>query len=119
MNLAAYIEGLWRSAHNLPATLRDWAELDDELRGHYAEALIEQMAKQPMARQFATRSLDQTLLAAAWGEFVQVIVRHANDITALMALHPLELLAPHSVSASSRPGADAVADDESSFGVAA
>lgn len=119
MNLAAYIEGLWRSAQNLPATLRDWAGLDDVLRGHYAEALIEQMAKQPMARQHATRGGEQMLLAAAWGEFMQVVVRHSNDIVALMELNPLELLAPHSVSASSPPGADAVADDESSFGVAA
>ncbi len=97
MNHAAYIDALERSAKNLPGLLHDWATVDDELRLHYSEALLELLVTYDTARAVA-RPAEQQRLATAWAAFVKAVVRNASEISACMKFDPLEILQPASVS---------------------
>lgn len=112
MNLAAYIDGLTRSARNLPGVLHEWAAFDADLQSHYAEALIEQLAMVGAARSAAVTSEERLRLQQTWAQFVAVVVRHAAELEASMGLNVFELLTPASVSGSAA-GVEAVDANDS------
>jgi hypothetical protein len=119
MNLAAYIDALERSAQNLPSVLFEWAEIDDDLRAHYAESLVELLATHAEARRFAQAPGEQLRLSQAWGSFVYAVFTNARTIATLMELAPLDLLTPPSVSAAVPTAADALVEDDDCLPLAA
>jgi hypothetical protein len=117
MNLAAYIDGLTRSAKNLPGVLHGWADFDADLQSHYADALTEQLVMAGTARSSALMSDDRFRLQQTWAQLLAVVVRHAAEIEALMGLNVFELLTPSTVSGAA-VGVEAV-DANDSFAMAA
>lgn len=96
MNLSAYIEALERSAKNLPGVLLDWDSLDEELRAHYSEAMVELLARHQQADREAS-SAERVQLGRAWSVFMTGVVQHVWAIANFMGFNPLELVAPSSV----------------------
>ncbi len=97
MNLPAYIDALERSAKNLPGVLLDWSSLDDELRAHYSEAMIELLSKHQQATREVESSIVSLELGRAWATFMTGVVEHVWAIVEFMGFNPLELVAPPSV----------------------
>jgi len=105
MNLPAYIDAIQRTGQNLPGILADWAELEDDLRSHYSDSLIELISTHAEARGAFPGSAEQQNLAKAWDRFVSVVVGHAFSIFSLMGVNVLELLTPAFVTHAPYPAA--------------
>lgn len=97
MNFTAYIDGLARSARNLPHVLHTWDSFDAELQSHYAQALMEQLVMVGAARRAAATSDDRVSLQQSWAQLLGVVVRHCAEIETQMGLNPFELLTPPSI----------------------
>jgi hypothetical protein len=50
MNHDAYIDALKRSAARLPAVLAGWDQLDEDLRMHYADTMVELLCERGAAK---------------------------------------------------------------------
>jgi hypothetical protein len=118
MNLSAFIDGLSRTTRNLPSLLVEWHTVDQDLRSHYADALVELIVSYESTRATAKSVGDVGSLQAAWSAFVRTLVQHAADLRALMDINPFELLTPASVSRLSGTP-DAVPNEEADLPVAA
>ena len=118
MNLSSYIGAVERSGRNLPGVLVDWAKLEEDLRLHYSEALIELLVGHSEAIRTARAGAERQRLANAWAAFVRIVVQHARDISALMELNRSTCLRSYSFAAAPNVP-DAVAEELDQLPVAA
>jgi hypothetical protein len=97
MNIPAYVESIERTGRNLPGVLADWENLDEDLRSHYGDSLIEVIMTHAEAEGVGEHSMQAERLRRAWDSFVPVMVAHASAIASLMGVSVFELLAPSNV----------------------
>jgi len=76
LSLDRYIEGVERTAANLPALLKNWETIDEDLGAEYAEQLSWLLRARPEATAMATTS----------GRFVEIAQRLAAAVATMWEL---------------------------------
>jgi hypothetical protein len=94
LTLEQFIEGLERSARELPGVLADWADLDDELRDEYTDQLLWLLSKRAEVQARASREGRFWELAPRIAAATSTFFDLRDQLRALMGI-PVDKIVPY------------------------